>query len=236
MTIEFLFPELCNLYGDMANITYLRHCLSDATFYETHNRETPRFLTEHVDLVYLGTMTERGQELALSRLMACRDELRKKIEDGMFVLATGNAGELFGKHIDDGGRILPALDYFPCYARRNMENRHNSMFIGTFDGMKIVGNKSQYSFSYGDFPDPFIRVTGGYGMNPDIRTEGIHYKNFYATYLLGPFLVLNPPFTKHLLSRMGHRAPLAHEAEAMEAYEYRVSALEKPGVRYLMHE
>ena len=27
MTIEFLYPELCNLYGDRGNMDYLRRCL-----------------------------------------------------------------------------------------------------------------------------------------------------------------------------------------------------------------
>ena len=26
MTIEFLYPELCNLYGDRGNMDYLRRC------------------------------------------------------------------------------------------------------------------------------------------------------------------------------------------------------------------
>ena len=236
MTIEFLYPELCNLYGDMANMTYLRHCLPTATFYETHNQETPRFLTETVDLIYLGAMTESKQELALSRLMPHKEKLWELIESGMFVLATNNALELFGQYIVDEDRKIPALGYFPTHAKRNMNNRHNSMFIGTYNGLKIVGNKSQYSFSYGEQAHPFIQVTGGYGMNPETKNEGIHYKNFYGTYLLGPFLVLNPPFTKHLLEEMGSSHPLAYENEAMDAYRYRVAALEKTGVKYLMTE
>ena len=27
MTVEFLYPELCNLYGDRGNMDYLRRCL-----------------------------------------------------------------------------------------------------------------------------------------------------------------------------------------------------------------
>ena len=236
MTIEFLYPELCNLYGDTANITYLQQCLPNAVFHFTHNQETPRFLTEKVDMIYMGAMAESKQELALSRLMPHREKLWQLIEDGMFVLATNNALELFGQHITDGDRTIPALNYFSCYAKRDMDNRHNSMFIGTYEGMKLVGNKSQYSFSYGEQEHPFIQVTGGYGMNPECKTEGIHYKNFYGTYLLGPFLILNPPFTKHLLAKMGSSLPLAYEKEAMEAYLYRVQALEKPGVNYIMRE
>lgn len=29
MKIEILFPEFCNLYGDISNIKYLKKCLSN---------------------------------------------------------------------------------------------------------------------------------------------------------------------------------------------------------------
>lgn len=234
MTIEVLYPELCNLYGDQANITYLAKCVPDATIYRTHNRETPRFATEHVDLIYLGAMTESKQELALSRLLPHREKLWELIEGGTFVLATNNAVELFSKDILDGERTIPALGYFNYSAKRDLLNRHNSMFLGTFEGIKIVGNKSQYSFSYGQAEHPFIQVTGGCGMNRNSAVEGIHYKNFFGTYLLGPFLVLNPLFTQYLLRQMGCDVTPAFFEEAMEAYNYRLTALERPGVNFMM--
>ena len=147
-----------------------------------------------------------------------------------------NALELFGTYIQEGKRQIPALGLFPCHAVRDMEHRHNSMFLGTFGDMKIVGARSQFSFSYGDFPHPFLQVTGGYGIYPEARVEGIHYKNFFATYLLGPFLVLNPRFTQYLLQLLGCETPPAFWKEAMEAYEYRLRGLETPGVCFLVGE
>ena len=73
-------------------------------------------------------------------------------------------------------------------------------------------------------------------MNPLDATEGIHYKNFFGTYLLGPFLVLNPPFTKYLLRSMGCADILAFEEEVMAAYNHRVGELSQDGVEYLMDE
>ena len=35
----------------------------------------------------------------------------------------------------------------------------------------------------------------GIGQNTLSNKEGIHYKNFFATYLTGPFLIRNPYFT-----------------------------------------
>ena len=44
-----------------------------------------------------------------------------------------------------------------------------------------------------------------------------------ATYLTGPLLVLNPPFTKQLLQDLGAEGTLAFEEAAMEAYEARLA-------------
>ena len=35
MKIEILFPEFCNLFGDMYNMKYLKMCIPDAEFIET---------------------------------------------------------------------------------------------------------------------------------------------------------------------------------------------------------
>ena len=46
MKIEILYPERCNLYGDLANMDYLRKCLPQAEFVETPLGETPQFARE----------------------------------------------------------------------------------------------------------------------------------------------------------------------------------------------
>ena len=144
MKIEVLFPELCNLYGDNGNIQYLAASMPEAELVRTGNLETPRFTKEPVDLIYLGSMSESHQELAIRRLLPHAGVLRQYVESGGVLLATGNALELFGTYIQEGKRQIPALGLFPCHAVRDMEHRHNSMFLGTFGDMKIVGARSQF--------------------------------------------------------------------------------------------
>ena len=236
MRIEVLFPELGNLYGDHGNIQYLTACVPETEVIYTGNLQEPQFVRDTVDLIYLGSMSEKNQELAIGRLAPYADRLKGYIEKNGVRLATGNALELFGAYIQEDRRRIPALGLFPYHSVRDMEHRHNSMFLGTFGGMKIVGTRSQFSFSYGELPHPFLQVTGGIGMNPEAKTEGVHYRNFFATYLLGPFLVLNPLFTMYLLEKLGYTGPLAFQREAMEAYTYRLRELERPGVRFQMGE
>ena len=237
MTLEVLFPELSNLYGDLSNIRYFHACAPDIDIVYTDNRTTPRFVTEPVEMLYLGSMPESKQLLAVERLKPYADRLRECIDNGMVVLATGNAMELFGEYIADGDTRVPMLGLFPFHAKRNLSARHNSMFLGEFEDFRIVGYKSQFSFCHGAFEQtPFVRVVGGVGNAPDDPFEGLHYRHFFATYLLGPLLVLNPLFTKYLLRLLGHDDTLAFEAEAMEAYRFRLEHLEEEGVNFLMGE
>ena len=153
MICEVLFPEFCNLYGDSANMRYLEACAPSLTFVYTHNRETPRFASEPVSMLYLGSMPESRQEVAVERLRPYTEQLRRAIEAGTVVLATGNACELFGQYIAEGGRRIPMLGLYDFHAERDRGARHNSMFIGRFEAdgtsMDIVGNRSQFSTLHG---------------------------------------------------------------------------------------
>ena len=61
------------------------------------------------------------------------------------------------------------------------------------------------------------------GLNKKCKFEGVRQKNFFGTYLLGPLLIDNPPFTKYLLQCMGVQEPaLAFEAAAQSAYDARL--------------
>ena len=44
MKIEILFPEFCNLFGDMYNMKYLKMCIPDAEFIETAFRRRTQHL------------------------------------------------------------------------------------------------------------------------------------------------------------------------------------------------
>lgn len=235
MKIEILFPELSNIFGDFSNIKYLKETLKDAEFIYTNNFDKPYFLDNQVDMVYIGSMPESKQELAIERLMPYKTEIWQAIDNGLVMLATGNALEIFINHIVDCDKKIDALGFFDLYAVRNFESRHNSHFVGDFEGIKIVGYKSQFTMCYGDNKYPFINVEGGCGINLESKQEGIRYKNFFATYLLGPFLVLNPYFTKHLLKTIGCSDKLAFESQAIDAYNYRLKELIEKG-HFLMGE
>ena len=223
--IEVLFSEHANLFGDTANIRYLKFCLPEAEFIHTKLSEKPKFLNEEMSLVYMGPMTENTQQTVIERLMPYKDEIKKKIESGMAFLFTGNALEVLGNCIEtDDGEKIPALGIFDYHAKRDMFHRHNSETLCELDGMKIMGFKSQFTQCYPDSAiKPFAHVVKGMGMNRESKEEGIRCSNFMGTYLLGPLLVNNPCFTRYLLNLIGAEGaePAFMEAASL-AYDERL--------------
>ncbi len=107
MKIEILFPEISNIYGDFGNIIYLKKCLPEAEFIETALNLKPAFLNENIDLVYMGSMTEKAQEKIIKQLAPYKEKIKEKIDVGTVMLFTGNSFEIFGQYIenDDGSKI-----------------------------------------------------------------------------------------------------------------------------------
>lgn len=203
---------------------YLEKTLPDAEFIRTPIGGAVRFTEEPVDLVYMGPMTERMQERVIEKLRPLKAKIQAVIDRGTVFLFTGNALEVFGDYIEneDGSRI-ECLGLYRLFAKRDMMHRHNSDFEGTFEGETVMGFKTQFTMAY--TPDESLglfKKVKGVGLNRKAAWEGIRLHNFFGTYLVGPILVMNPPFTKYLLRLLGAGdVPLAFEKENMEAYAQR---------------
>lgn len=232
MIVEILYPEYANLYGDSGNVRYLERCLPNAEFIETPMHQDPAFVTREVSLVYMGPMTESAQEKVIAHLRPHTARLREMVEQGVVFLFTGNAMEVLGEAIEneDGSRI-EGLGLLPIVAKRDMMHRYADAFKGRFEDMDIVGFKAQFTMAYPTKEGlGFIHTQKGVGLNPDLPKEGVRMNHFFGTYLLGPLLLMNPPFTRYLLGLMGvEPAALPFEVEAMEAYRRRLADFKKMG-------
>lgn len=255
--VEVLFPEICNLYGELGNIQYIKRSMGERCHViETHLAEVPTFLDKGKrmpDLIYMGTMTESSQRLVMEKLRPYREDIRRVIEDGGRFLVTGNALELFGdKIIDDPAHALTYADGSPIrgaeknapkekftteclgifrfHTLRDMMNRFNSLYIGEYDGLKVVGFKSQFTKSvYDKAYTPMLETDRGPGFDNQQKEEGIHYKNFMATYVIGPLFILNPDLMVKLLEEAGAQdvEPAFRDA-AEEAYQARLKEYSDP--------
>ena len=149
MKAEILFPEVCNLYGDLQNIYYLKRCCPALEIIETDLHSKPRFLTEDVALVYMGSTTEQGLRLAADALRPYAADIAARADAGQLILLTGNAPDVFSAAIEsDSADTIEGLGILPGRVRYTMMKRHNSFFLGTFDGMEVVGFKSLFGFHY----------------------------------------------------------------------------------------
>ena len=164
----------------------------------------------------MGPMMERFQEIIIKKLKPYKEQIKKLIENDTIFLITGNALEIFGLKIDK----IEALGIFNYFTKRDFTYHHNSCFIGKFKNMDIVGFKSQFSYTYNN-PYPFIKVINGYGLNNNEENEGIKYHNFFGTYLIGPFLIFNPPFTEYFLKLLNQKNEIAYKKDVYKAYKIR---------------
>lgn len=230
LKIEILFPEFCNLYGDISNMKYLKKCLPKAKFIETAFDEEPAFNKEKINFIYLGPMTENRQEKVIQKLQPYKERIKELIQEDVIFLITGNAIEIFGNYIEnEDGSKIEALGVFDIHAKRDMLHRHNSIFVGTWEEIELVGFKSQFTFSYGENSENyFAKVEKGIGLNKESNLEGIQQNNFIGTYLIGPILILNPYFTEKLIQKMGIEKPtLAFEEDLIQAYNQRLDELKR---------
>lgn len=249
MKFELLYPEVAYLYGDLANIDYLHRAVPEAEVIRTSLKTPPAFLSGDVQFVSLCAMTERAQELVIAALRPYRDKIIEQIDKGTIFLATGNALEIFIRHIEnEDGSKIEALGLFDLVARRRMMNRYNALYLGRFEDIRIVGLKSQFTHAYSGtvgvdyngatdcsggaaYKDnaALFETLRGAGRSPGDKLEGIRQNNFMATYVLGPLLIMNPLFTKHILGLLGlNDRALPFEAAAMDSYNLRLEEYSDP--------
>lgn len=230
LRIETLFPEIANLYGDHANIRYLKLCVPDAEYVEDALSEVPHFVTQKPDMIYMGPMTERQQELVIAKLRPYVDRIQELIDEGVVFLITGNAMEVFWDTIEnEDGTKIEGLSLFHYTAKRKMYERYNCAVMGMLDDIRLVGFKNQFTQSYGDNSGEYLyRVTKGDGINRETKYEGVRRNNFMGTYTTGPLLLLNPDFALYIQKLLGVENPkLVYEEAARDAYEERVKQYEQ---------
>jgi lipid II isoglutaminyl synthase (glutamine-hydrolysing) len=232
LTIEMLFPEVGNLHGDNFNITYLAQCRPDARIIRTGLTDTPAFATGTVDLVYLGPLTEQGQLKAIERLTPHKERIEALIEAGTTFLFTHNALEVLGTRIrnDEMNYDVAGVGVFDLESTLHMFGRYNGKVMGTLPALgadhPIVGYKSQFSMLTGGESLPgFLVAERGVGRNTTTAIEGVRQNNFIGTSLIGPLLIVNPYFTRALLTQLDpdSEPTLAHEDLALAAYDARLT-------------
>ncbi len=233
MVIEILFDEVCNLFGDGQNSVYLKATLPDAEFIYTSLTDEPYFVNNDPDIIYMGGMSEAVQRRVIQKLMPHKARIEELIDKNVPFLATGNAGEIFCREIDyvTEGVKTEGLGIFDLTVKTDLFKRYNGKFLGEFNGMSIVGFKSQFSFIYGDnSQNYFAKVLRGDGINKESKLEGMRKNNLICTHVTGPILPLNPLFCEYFISLTGTEVQAAFKDAAMDAYQNHLKEFNDPKV------
>lgn len=221
-TIEILYPGFI-LYGDRGNVEYLEKTFQEAQFIHTSIDDKPHFVDHDVDLIYMGPMTETNLDLATEHLLPHAERLRDLMEQGCFFLIINSALEIFGELIElPDGRRLKTLKLLPFTTKRNMADRHDTTVMGSFKGHPIIGYDARFTEQYGNETMPFLILEKGHGFNRQSKQEGIHYKNFIGTNLMGPILLMNPPLIKHIKQELTGQTDIPYEKFMEAGYKIRL--------------
>ncbi len=203
--IAHLYYDLMNLYGDNGNIKAIKYQLENQGI-----KTNIDFLTigddinlDKYDLIYLGPGTYDNQKIVLKDLIKYQKNLKRFIDDDKFVLATGNALELFGKSIKPlNGKKIKALNIFE-FESEEVDLRLVGETVATCNNLKkeVIGFQNQNSIMT-KLENPWFKLTKGIGSNVNSNIEGINRKNFYGTYMIGPILVRNPELLESICKRL----------------------------------
>lgn len=225
MVIEILAYDAGTLFGEHGHQLILKQVFQNHTIIETSLTQEPYFIQHDVDLVYVGGMSENHLMRLNETLKPHQHRLNELIDKGVYFLVFGNSLTIFGTSIDfeDHG-MVETLDIFKFSTIQKYRPRINNYILGHNETHVFTAHKSQFTQSYPDetFSDFFFTIDQGFGMNRASRNEGVHYKNFYGTTCVGPFLALNPLFMKDLFYQLDSSLPLPKGFDTMvEAFHLR---------------
>lgn len=222
MVIEFLYNEL-TLYGENQNLKYFELLFPEAKIVKTKYYDTPYFVNNKVDILYIGPMEESWLQKVYSKLFPYRKRLIDLIEDGIYFFIFNSAMDIFGKDLEIKNPINKketnyTLGIFDYHTIRDYDNRKSKIVKYSYEGEIIIGVNAGFSNYYGN-EDNYIyeSLVDGQGFNKDTRLGGYRYKNTFISELVALPLISNPYLAKKLSIKFnGHdNIPLEKEMEDM---------------------
>lgn len=205
ITIMHLYYDLLNLYGESGNIKALKNTLEQIGIdvYIKFVTLDEEINLKNVDLLYIGMGTISNQKLAIDHICKYKKEIKEYIDNNGFVLATGNAIELFGKKINYLDKTKKALDIFN-YESSEINFKIADEVLCKYENIKpyLIGFTNRNSVIKEDIETPLFKIIKGTGNNLYNNKDGFQFKNFYGTYLIGPILIRNPEFLKYLIKKI----------------------------------
>lgn len=200
--IAHLYPNELNLYGDAGNVSCLynrliwRGCKVEIAGIGIGDKITD------FDIMFIGGGQDREMNIISRDLKRKAEMIAYSIESGKTVLAICGGFQILGQYYRAAdGNELSLTGALPFYTIGSSQRMIGNIVTQTKYG-RLVGfeNHSGKTYLSGGL-SPLGTVVTGFGNNGKDKTEGVEYKNTFATYLHGPLLPKNPAFADEILSR-----------------------------------
>ncbi len=200
--IAHLYPNELNLYGDAGNVS----CLYNRLIWRGYKVEIAGIgigdkITDF-DIMFIGGGQDREMNIISRDLKRKAEMIAYSIESGKTVLAICGGFQILGQYYRAAdGNELSLTGALPFYTIATSQRMIGNIVTQTKYG-RLVGfeNHSGKTYLSGGL-SPLGTVVTGFGNNAKDKTEGVEYKNTFATYLHGPLLPKNPAFADEILSR-----------------------------------
>jgi len=219
--INFLYPDLMNIYGDRGNIIALQQ------------RAAWRGIRVHVHTTTLGEPLDAArddfyffgggqdrQQISVARdLQGAKAEvLRAAVAGGAVMLSICGGFELLQHYYQPyEGERLPGIGLFDAYSTAGSTRYIGNVVVATDFVGELVGFENHSGLT---FLNPGCRPLGrsmvGAGNNGRDGQEGAIAGTAYGCWVHGSLLPKNPRFTDYLLAQALHRR---HGAVALAALD-----------------
>lgn len=200
--IAHLYPNELNLYGDAGNVS----CLYNRLIWRGYKVEIAGIgigdkITDF-DIMFIGGGQDREMNIISRDLKRKAEMIAYSIESGKTVLAICGGFQILGQYYRAAdGNELSLTGALPFYTIATSHRMIGNIVTQTKYG-RLVGFENHSGKTYlSDGLLPLGTVVAGFGNNAKDKTEGVEYKNTFATYLHGPLLPKNPAFADEILSR-----------------------------------
>ena len=191
--IAHLYYDLMNLYGESGNIAALEKGFNNQDMFTEITKLTvnDKIDFNKYDIYYIGCGSENNQKIVIENILKYKEKIKNAIDNGKHFIFTGNSYELLGKYIEKvNGEKIMECSFF------------KEPIIGFQNRQCVLNNNKNHLFE----------VLNGHANNYKSNNEGIHYKNLYATYLLGPLLIRNPLLKEHIIKEILEKKDILYKS------------------------
>lgn len=206
LQIAHLYGDLMNTYGDNGNILMLKYVAEKLGAHVQVDivSMTDSFDADLYDIAFFGGGQDYEQAILAKDLPNKKEGLHQFIENNGVVLAICGGFQLLGQYYtESSGRKIDGLGIMKHYTLNQINNRYigdikiyNEEFDETYYGFE---NHQGRTF-LADNQKPLGQVIYGNGNNKEDGSEGMHYKNVFASYFHGPILSRNPKLAYRLVT------------------------------------